>query len=39
LRQANVARTRAELEGQDGVRRRHIVEVLSYRRIAPAQAA
>ena len=30
-----VARTLADLEGAEGVRRLHIAEALSYRRIAP----
>jgi magnesium chelatase family protein len=34
-----VARTLADLEGGDAVKRRHIAEALSYRRIAPARAA
>ena len=34
-----VARTLADLEGGEAVKRRHIAEALSYRRIAPARAA
>ena len=33
-----VARTLADLEGGENVRRRHIAEALSYRRIHPARA-
>ena len=32
-----VARTLADLEGSQGVRRRHVAEALSYRRIAPGR--
>ena len=32
-----VARTLADLEGEDGVRRPHIAESLSYRRLFPGQ--
>lgn len=32
-----VARTLADLDGAEGVRRRHIAEALSYRRIAPGR--
>lgn len=34
-----VARTLADMEGSDGVRRVHVAEALSYRRIAPGRAA
>ena len=34
-----VARTLADLEGVDGVRRLHVAEALSFRRIAPNRAA
>ena len=38
-RMLRVARTLADLEGADSVRRLHIAEALSFRRIAPNRAA
>jgi magnesium chelatase family protein len=38
-RMLRVARTLADLEGADGVRRLHVAEALSFRRIAPNRAA
>jgi len=32
-----VARTLADLDGSDGVRRLHVAEALSYRRLAPGR--
>jgi magnesium chelatase family protein len=32
-----VARTLADLDGADGVRRLHVAEALSYRRLAPGR--